>query len=152
MRQLTTGLVIGFLFGAALAASAGYYDHQAWTQMLPTEQLDYVAGVTDAIQAVNGAIQVLGAEHAAELINTADRCTDPLKLGEVRDIARGAVAKHPDMSPAEALFLELWNCSPQTPQPQPEPQPQPQPQPQLQPSTPAPAPNPTSGYVTSARP
>jgi hypothetical protein len=140
MRQLTTGLAIGFLFDAALAASAGYYDHQTWTQMLPTEQLDYVAGVTDAVQAVNGAIQVLGAERAGGIINAADQCTDPLKLGEVRDIARGAVARHPDMPTAEAIFVELWNCSPQTPQPQ------------LQPSTPVPAPNPTSGYAASARP
>ncbi len=137
MRRLITGLVIGFTFGAAPAASAGYYDRQMWAQMLPVEQLGYIAGVADALQAVNEAIQILGAERAAELVAAADRCTNPLKLGEVRDIARGAVAKHPDVAPAEAIFVELWDCSTTAPQPQP--------QPEQTPSS-------TSGYSASALP
>ncbi len=114
MRQLTAGLTIGFLFGAALTASAGYFDHNSWTTLSALEQLDYVAGVTDTIETVNSAIQALGADNAARLIDTADRCTDPLKLGEVTDIARGAVVKHPDSTPAEALFMELADCPPRS--------------------------------------
>jgi hypothetical protein len=117
MRQLAAGLAIGFLFGAALAASAGYYDHQAWTQMLPVEQLAYVAGVADAIEAVHTANEALGADSAAQLIASADQCTDPLKLGQVLNIAKSASLRHADVSPATALIMDLIDCSSQTPRP-----------------------------------
>jgi hypothetical protein len=117
MRQLATGLAIGFLFGAALAASAGYIDRARWTQMEPLEQIGYVAGVADAIEAVHAANETLGADSAAQLIASADQCTDSLKLGQVRDIAIGASAKNPDLTPAAALILELAKCSIEPSQP-----------------------------------
>jgi hypothetical protein len=117
MRQLAAGLAIGFLFGAALAASAGYIDHDHWTQIPELERLGYVAGVTDAVESIHAAIQALGTDDAAKLVATADGCTGPLKLGEVLDIAKSASIRHADVSPATALILDLVDCSPQTPQP-----------------------------------
>jgi hypothetical protein len=118
MRQLTVGLAIGFLFGTTLAASAGYIDQVRWTQMDPSEQIAYVAGVADAIESINAANQTLGAGTAARFIAEADQCTDPLKLGEVRDIAVRASIRRSDVTPATNLILALADCSP-SPAPQP---------------------------------
>jgi hypothetical protein len=137
MRQLTTGLAIGFLFGAGLAASAGYVDRARWTQMEPLEQIGYVAGVADAIEAVHAANEALGADNAAQLIASADQCTDPLKLGEVHTITVSAAIKHPKLTPAAGLIMELADCSPS-----------PTPQPNSQPGqAPDPAPSPTQAIA-----
>jgi hypothetical protein len=133
MRQLTTGLVIGFLFGAALAASGYYIDHDRWTWMEPLEKSFYVAGVVDALDAVQVLNEGLGADIVARRIASANQCVASLKLGEVRAIAVSASIKHPELPPAAGLMTELADCSPS---------PTPQPNPQLG-QAPDPAPSPT---------
>ncbi len=91
MRQLTAGLTIGFLFGAALTASAGYFDHNSWTTLSALEQLDYVAGVTDTIETVNSAIHGARGLHTAVTVKLDAQFHDGMAPGHMA-VAPGAAA------------------------------------------------------------
>jgi hypothetical protein len=101
---------LGLALGAALPALAGYTDFASWVDMTSLERLAYVRGVADTLEVAHQMIVALGAERAASMIRRADTCTDPLKLGQVRDIAEEAAAKHQDQSPALSLTLALVAC------------------------------------------
>jgi len=113
-RAIRTGVALALWGVLVLAsiASAGYFHRSDWNNMTRNERMAYVAGFTDAINAINS--RGYTGEGLPIAIGKADRCSDGMSLGKVTDLAERSVASETSQNfPAFAILRGLIACEDQ---------------------------------------
>ena len=113
-RAIRTGVALA-LWGVLVLvsiASAGYFHRSDWNNMTRNERLSYIAGFTDAINAINS--HGYTSEGLPIAIKKADECSNGMSLGKVTDLADHAVASEANQNfPAFSILRGLIACEDQ---------------------------------------
>ena len=112
MRRFTVGVAVGLILGIATGASASYIGKEQWlrTPSGSDFHLGYVAGVIDTVQTLK-TFSYTSRQTIAEGLDAIDRCTRPLKLGELTTRAENVVNNGPvTVNVSDVILVDLVKC------------------------------------------
>ncbi len=110
MVKLTAGVVIGIVLGSAVSAFAvaGWYDGKGLLSHTEEFQNGYVAGVSDALDAIVDAAP--GVDYLRAKLECLDTPDKTNRLGDFRVWAAGRLDRHPDSQAASVIMADA--CEP----------------------------------------
>jgi hypothetical protein len=112
MRRFTVGVAVGLILGIATGASASYIGKEQWLRAPSGSDfhLGYVAGVIDTVQTLK-TFSYTSRQTIAEGLDAIDRCTRPLKLGELATRAENVVNNGPaTINVSDMILVDLVKC------------------------------------------
>lgn len=110
MAKLIVGVVIGLVLGTAVSALAvaGWYDGKGILTHTEEFQNGYVAGVSDALDAIVDATP--GVEYLKSKLACLNTPSKTNRLGDFRAWASPQLSKYPDSQAASVIIAEA--CEP----------------------------------------